>query len=62
MGQALAGRLGRLALGRGYAAFTATMLPDNRAALGLMHKMSPHAHVHFAGGEYAAFMPLARAG
>ena len=35
------------------------MLPDNRAALGLLHKLSPDATVRFAGGEYEASMPLA---
>ncbi len=61
LGQRLAARLARLARSRGYDAFTATVLPDNRAALGLLHKLSPNAQVRFDDGEYTAFMPLARA-
>jgi hypothetical protein len=34
------------------------MLPDNRAALGLIRKLSPEAKVAFAGGEYEATVPL----
>ena len=51
LGRELASRLAVLAKDRGYARFTATMLPDNRAALGLMRKLSPQATVQFAGGE-----------
>ena len=58
LGQILGKRLGRLAFARGYDAFVATMLPDNQAAIGLMRKLSPHAHVEFGGGEYEASMPL----
>jgi GNAT superfamily N-acetyltransferase len=61
VGKALAGRLGTLAKERGYERFVATMLPDNRAALGLVHKMVPNATVRFAGGEYEASIPLERA-
>ncbi len=61
LGAALAVRLARLARCRGYERFVATMLPDNRAALGLVRKLSPSASVRFAGGEYAATMPLTRA-
>jgi len=61
LGQRLAARLARLAVSRGYDAFTATVLPDNRAALKLLHKLSPDALVQFHDGEYAAFMPLAHA-
>ncbi len=42
-------------------AFLATMLPDNRAALGLVHKVSPDATVRFVGGEYEASLPLVHA-
>jgi RimJ/RimL family protein N-acetyltransferase len=62
LGEALALRLGVLARRRGYERFTATVLPDNRAALGLMRKLSPAARVRFAGGEYEASVPLTRAG
>jgi GNAT superfamily N-acetyltransferase len=61
LGQALARRLGKLAWDRGYERFVATMLPDNRAALGLVRKLSPGAVVRFDHGEYAASMPLVRA-
>src|SRR5262249_25366327 len=47
VGKRLAKRLACLAGNRGYDAFVATMLPDNRAALGLVHKLSPDATVHF---------------
>jgi GNAT superfamily N-acetyltransferase len=62
LGQRLAVRLAGLATGRGYDTFVATMLPDNRAALGLVHKLVPQATVRWAGGEYEADMPLVRAG
>lgn len=62
VGKRLAKRLGALAAERGYEAFVATMLPDNRAALGLMRKLVPDASVRWAGGEYEAAMPLVKAG
>ncbi len=61
IGRKLARRLGQLAHDRGYERFVATMLPDNRAALGLLHKLAPEADVRFAGGQYAASVPLGRA-
>ena len=61
LGKRLARRLGELAKARGYDTFVATMLPDNRAALNLMRKLVPDAHVRFVDGEYAAAMPLGRA-
>ena len=61
LGKRLTARLARCAAEQGYETFTATMLPDNRAALGLIRKLSPHAKVAFAGGEYEATMPLPRA-
>ena len=61
VGKRLAARLAMSALERGYDEFTATVLPDNRAALGLVHKLSPEAKVVWAGGEYEASMPLGRA-
>jgi RimJ/RimL family protein N-acetyltransferase len=61
VGEELARRLGKLARRRGYERFVATMLPDNRAALGLLHKLAPQAEVHFASGEYEASVPLNRA-
>jgi acetyltransferase len=62
LGEALTLRLGMLARRRGYERFTATMLPDNRAALGLVRKLSPAATVRFNRGEYEASVPLTRAG
>jgi GNAT superfamily N-acetyltransferase len=61
LGSLLARRLAELARARGYERFVATMLPDNRAALGLIHKMSPDATVRFVSGEYEASLPLGRA-
>jgi len=61
VGRRLARRLAVLAAGRGYERFTATMLPDNRAALNLVRKLSPDATVRFAGNGYEATMPLPRA-
>ena len=61
VGKRLAKQLAALAADRGYDTFVATMLPDNRAALGLVRKLVPEATVRFAGGEYEADMPLVRA-
>ena len=61
VGERLAKRLGMLAVERGYDTFVATVLPDNRAALGLVHKLVPDATVRWAGGEYDAVLPLVRA-
>jgi RimJ/RimL family protein N-acetyltransferase len=61
LGSQLARRLGKVAQARGYERFVATMLPDNRAALALIHKMSPDATVRFVAGEYEASVPLGRA-
>ncbi|HEV7526809.1 MAG TPA: GNAT family N-acetyltransferase [Acidimicrobiia bacterium] len=61
VGKRLARRLAALAADRGYDTFVATMLPDNRAALGLVRKLVPDATVRWAGGEYEADMPLGRA-
>lgn len=61
IGKRLAKRLAVLASERGYDTFMATMLPDNRAALGLVRKLVPDATVRWAGGEYEAALPLVRA-
>ena len=61
VGYRLACRLAALATDRGYEMFVATMLPDNRAALGLVRKLVPDADVRFAGGGYEATLPLIRA-
>ena len=47
-----------LARDRGYEAFVATILPDNRAALALMRELVPDATVHFTSGAYEAHLRL----
>jgi GNAT superfamily N-acetyltransferase len=61
LGRRLGTRLATLASNRGYDTFLATMLPDNRAALGLVRKLVPDASVRWAGGEYEAELPLRHA-
>jgi GNAT superfamily N-acetyltransferase len=58
VGRRLAWRLALLAGARGYDTFVARVLPENRAALGLVRKLSPDAVVRFSGGEYEARLPL----
>jgi GNAT superfamily N-acetyltransferase len=58
IGRQLAGRLAGLAIERGYDAFVARILPENRAALGLMRALAPDASVKFVGGDYEARLPL----
>ena len=62
LGKRLTARLALLARDRGCQTLVATVLPDNRAALGLVHKLSPDATVTWSGGEYQASMPLPSAG
>jgi GNAT superfamily N-acetyltransferase len=59
IGSLLTRRLGALASERGFHTFVARILPDNRAALGLVRKLVPDARVAFAGGDYEARLPLA---
>jgi GNAT superfamily N-acetyltransferase len=61
LGRALGTRLAALARTRGYRRFVATMLPDNRAALGLLRTLAPGATLHLGRGEYEALVPLGRA-
>lgn len=61
IGKRLAVRLARLARARGYQTFIATMLPDNRAALGLIHRLSPDVRVAWSSGGYEARVPLPNA-
>ena len=61
VGKRLARRLAAVALDHGFERFIATMLPDNRAALGLLRKLSPDASVRFVDGNYSAVAPLSRA-
>lgn len=60
VGQRLTKRLARRAIDQGIESFEAVVQPDNRAALGLLRKLSPDAAVRFDGGEYTASMPLDR--
>jgi len=61
LGKRLTRRLARRAIDRGFESFEATLLADNRPALGLLRKLSPDASVRFDSGNYAASMPLAAA-
>ena len=58
VGQQLAGALAILALERGYDGFVARILPENRAALGLIRKLVPNAVIKFTGGDYEGRLPL----
>lgn len=58
IGLRLARRLCVVARERGYDAFVARILPENRAALDLVRKLAPDASVRFAGGDYEARFPL----
>jgi RimJ/RimL family protein N-acetyltransferase len=58
IGLRLARRLCVLARERGYDAFVARILPENRAALDLVHKLAPDACLRFADGDYEARFPL----
>jgi ribosomal protein S18 acetylase RimI-like enzyme len=62
VGRRLTARLARRAVDHGIESFTASVLADNRPALGLLRKLSPDASVHFGGGGYEASMPLPRTG
>jgi RimJ/RimL family protein N-acetyltransferase len=58
LGTMLLRRLGVDALEHGYAAFTATVLGDNRRALLLAHHLSPGVHSHIDHGEWYIDIPL----
>jgi GNAT superfamily N-acetyltransferase len=61
VGKRLARRLAVQALDHGFERFIATMLADNREALGLLRRLSSDASVRFVDGSYAAVAPLSRA-
>jgi len=61
IGRRLTKRLARRAVDHGIESFTASVLAENRPALGLLRNLSPDAEVHFDGGGYEASMPLPRA-
>jgi GNAT superfamily N-acetyltransferase len=58
VGELLTRELAVVARDRGFATFVARILPDNRAALGLMRKLAPDATVRF-DGDYEARVSLA---
>jgi RimJ/RimL family protein N-acetyltransferase len=58
LGRALARRLAAVARARGCDAFVVRILPENRAALGLLRALVPDADVRFSEGEYGARVPL----
>jgi GNAT superfamily N-acetyltransferase len=58
LGRQLAHRLCVLARERGYDAFRVTILPENRAALDLMHKLAPQARARLTDGTYEARLRL----
>jgi ribosomal protein S18 acetylase RimI-like enzyme len=60
VGKRLTKRLAQRAIDRGIESFEATVMADNRPALGLLRKLSPDATVRFDSGSYAASMPLPR--
>ena len=62
IGRRLTARLARRAVDHGIESFTASVMAENRPALGLLRKLSPDASVQFEGGGYEASMPLPRAG
>ena len=61
VGKRLARRLAAVALDHGFERFIATMLPDNREAIGLLRRLSTDASVRFIDGNYSAVAPLSRA-
>lgn len=61
IGHSLARRLAACALDHGFERFIGTMLPDNREAISLLHRLSRDASVRFSDGTYSAVAPLSRA-
>jgi GNAT superfamily N-acetyltransferase len=61
VGTSLARRLMALAAQRGFNRFVANILPENRAALGLVRELGPDVSVRWDSGAYVATIPLARA-
>ena len=59
LGRQLVRRLACIAAARNYHALTAMILPDNRAALGLVHDIAPGASVRWRDGAYRVIVPLA---
>ena len=62
IGHSLARRLAAcVALDHGFERFIGTMLPDNREAISLLHRLSRDASVRFSDGTYSAVAPLSGA-
>jgi len=61
VGTNLAKRLMAVAAQRGFNRLVANILPDNRAALGLVRELGPDVSVCWDSGAYVATIPLARA-
>jgi hypothetical protein len=61
VGIGLARRLMSLAAERGYDHFVANILPDNRAALGLVRELAPNVSMRWDSGAYVATIPLEKA-
>jgi GNAT superfamily N-acetyltransferase len=61
IGRQLSRKLVRLAMGRNFDTITATILPENRAALGLVHAIAPSATVAWSDGAYRVTIPLVSA-
>jgi GNAT superfamily N-acetyltransferase len=61
VGRRLARRLAACALDHGFERFIATMLPENREAIGLLRRLSTDASVRFDDGTYSAIAQLSRA-
>ncbi len=62
VGKRLARRLALVARDHGFERFIATMLADNREAMGLLRRLSRDATVSFEDGNYAAVAPLTLVG
>ena len=60
LGGRLVRQLGRIARDRGIERFHADVLPDNRAAIGLIHRMNSTERGRFEGGELSYDLPLVR--
>jgi len=58
IGKRLSRRLSTLAVERGFDAFVASILPENRAALRLVKALSPDAAIRWNHGVYEASIPL----
>jgi GNAT superfamily N-acetyltransferase len=58
LGVRLSRRLAELARTRGYIAFTASVLGENRGALALMRAITPNVDVRFRSGQYDVYVPL----